>query len=117
MRSQWHFVDQWQFDSWFSADFKEPLVPGVYRLQVSTVDGNVAKYEFHFKTAAVLPVITSHSFKLQADPYGNVIWKWDIPTALGQMVFNLQTVVKAKSFEKTQRRLKQIKPAKKISLV
>lgn len=95
MRSQWHFVDEWQIDSWFSADFIEPLIPGLYRLKVSAVDGNAAEYEFHFKTAAVLPVITSHSFKLQPDSFGNVIWKWDVPDIMGQMVYNLQTAVKA----------------------
>jgi hypothetical protein len=95
MRSQWHFVEEWQIDSWFSADFSEPLIPGVYRLKVNTVDGNVAEYEFYFKTAAVLPVITSQSFKLQPDPFGNVIWKWDVPDTLGHMVYNLQTAVKA----------------------
>lgn len=95
MRSQWHFVDKWQIDSWFSADFSEPLIPGVYRLTADTVGGNSAEYDFHFRTAAELPVITSHSFKLQPDPFGNVVWKWDVPAILGHMVFNLQTVVKA----------------------
>jgi hypothetical protein len=95
MRSQWHFNEAWQIDNWFSADFSERLIPGVYRLNVGTVDGNHAEYEFPFKTAAVLPVITSHSFKLQPDPFGNLIWKWDVPDNLGHMVFNLQTAVKA----------------------
>jgi hypothetical protein len=95
MRSQWHFNGEWQLDSWFSADFSEPLTPGVYRLVVNTVDGNAAVYEFHFKAVAVLPVISSHSFKLRTDPYGNIVWKWDVPDILGHMVFDLQTVVKA----------------------
>lgn len=95
MRSQWHFNEAWQIDNWFSADFSEPLIPGVYRLKVGTANGDLAEYEFSFKTAAVLPVIKSHSFKLQPDPFGNAIWKWDVPDILGQMVFNLQTEVKA----------------------
>ena len=95
MRSQWHYNEEWQIDSWFSADFSEPLITGVYQLKVGTVDGESAQYEFPVRTAADLPVITSHSFKLQPDPFGNVIWKWDVPDILGQMVFNLQTVVKA----------------------
>jgi len=95
MRSQWHFNEEWQVDSWFSANFDEPLIPGVYRLKVSTADGHAADYEFYFKGVVALPVITSHSFKLRPDPFGNLIWKWDIPDTLGYMLFNLQTVVKA----------------------
>lgn len=95
MRSQWHFNAEWQIDSWFSADFGEPLIAGVYQLKIGIVDGNAAEYEFPVSTAAVLPVITSHSFKLQPDPIGNVIWKWEVPDILGRMVFNLQTVIKA----------------------
>jgi len=96
MRSQWHFNAEWEIDSWFSADFSEPLIAGVYQLKIGTVDGNnVAEYEYPIRAVAVLPVITVHSFKLQPDPFGNVIWKWDVPDILGQMVFNLQTVVKA----------------------
>jgi len=95
MRSQWHFVEEWQIDRWFSADFFEPLIPGSYRLKVSTADGHVAEYEFNFKGLVALPVITSHSFELYPDPFGNLIWKWEIPDSLGHMVFNFQTVVKA----------------------
>lgn len=95
MRSQWHFNEEWQVDSWFRANFYEPLIPGVYRLKVSTVNSQVAEYEFNFKGVVTLPVITSRSFELHPDPFGNVIWKWDIPDILGHMVFNLQTVVKA----------------------
>jgi len=95
IRSQWHFNGEWQPDSWFSADFFEPIIPGVYQLKVGTRDGDVAEYEFPFRTAAVLPVIPSHSFKLRTDRYGNVIWRWDVPDILGHMVFDLQTVVKA----------------------
>jgi len=95
MRSQWSFNEEWQIDRWFSGNFFEPLIPGSYRLKVSTADGHVAEYEFTFKGVVALPVITSHSFELYPDPFGNLIWKWDIPDSLGHMVFNLQTVVKA----------------------
>lgn len=95
MRSQWHFNEDWQIDSWFSADFSEPLIAGVYQLKVSTRDGKVAEYEFPFRNAPMLPVILSRSFKLRQDPYGNIIWKWDVPDILGHMVFDLQTTVKA----------------------
>ncbi len=95
MRSQWHFNEEWQVDSWFRANFDEPLIPGVYRLKVSMPDGRTAEYEFNFKGVVALPVITSHSFELHSDPFGSLIWTWDIPDILNQMVLNLQTVVKA----------------------
>jgi len=95
MRSQWQFTEQWQVDSWFSADFSEPLIVGGYRLLVNIIDGRVLKYVFDFKGTAELPIISSESFELRPDPFGNVIWKWEIPIILGHMVFNLHTVVKA----------------------
>ncbi len=95
MRSQWHFSEAWQLDSWFSASFSEPLIPGVYHLKVITADGKSSEYGFKFREVVALPVITSRSFEIHPDPFGNVIWKWDIPDSLGHMVFNLQTVVKA----------------------
>jgi len=95
MRSQWHFSEEWQRDSWFSANFSEPLIPGLYRLKVVENKKNIAKHTFNFKNVAALPVITSRSFRLHPDPYGNVIWKWEIPDTLGHMAFNLETTTKA----------------------
>jgi hypothetical protein len=94
-RSQWHFSEEWQVDSWFSANFFEPLIPGVYHLKVITADGKSTEYGFKFREVVSLPVITSRSFEIHPDSFGNVIWKWDIPDSLGHMAFNLQTVVKA----------------------
>ena len=95
MRSQWHFHEAWQQDSWFSANFTEPLISGVYRLKVIGNEGKTAELPFKFRTVAALPLITSRSFRLHPDPHGNVIWKWDVPDSLGHMVFNLQTTTKA----------------------
>jgi hypothetical protein len=95
MRSQWHFNEAWQQDSWFSANFTEPLISGVYRLKVIWNEGKTAEFPFKFRAVAALPVITSRSFRLHPDPHGNVIWKWDVPDSLGHMVFNLQTTTKA----------------------
>jgi len=95
MRSQWHFNQEWQPDSWFSANFYEPLISGIYRLKVRWYNRTTAELPFSFKAVATLPAITSRSFRLHPDPYGNVIWKWDIPDTLGCMAFNLQTTSKA----------------------
>jgi hypothetical protein len=95
MRSQWHFRAEWQQDSWFSANFSEPLISGDYRLIVITKEDRTAKFQTNFGAVAALPVITSRSFRLHPDPYGNVIWKWDVPDTLGYMAYNLQTTIKA----------------------
>lgn len=95
MRSRWHFTQEWQQDSWFSADFSEPLISGPYRLKVTGNKKNTAEFTFNFGNVAALPVITSRSFRLHPDPYGNVIWKWEVPDTLGHMVFDLETTTKA----------------------
>jgi hypothetical protein len=93
--SVWNYSNKWQFDSWFRANFFEPLIPGQYRLKVTTVDGKVVENSFHFKKRVELPVISSSSFKIYNDPLGNVIWKWDIPDNLGRLIFNHHTEARA----------------------
>ena len=95
VRSRWYYSDNWQFDSWFRANFIEPLIPGQYRLKVTTVDGMVVENSFHFKKRVELPVISSSSFKIYNDSLGNVIWKWDIPDDLGRLIFNNHTEARA----------------------
>ena len=95
VKSQWYYSDNWLFDSWFRANFFEPLIPGPYRLKVTTVDGKVAESKFHFKRQVELPVITSSSFKISTDSLGNVIWKWTVPDDLGQLLFNHSTEARA----------------------
>ena len=34
--SQWHYGDDWRFVSWFSANLSVSLIPGIYRLKVTT---------------------------------------------------------------------------------
>jgi len=95
VKSQWYYSDIWQFDSWFRANFFEPLVPGQYRLKVTTVTGKVLESSFHFKKRVELPVISSNSFKIHNDSHGNVIWKWDIPDDMGRLIFNHHTEARA----------------------
>ena len=95
VKSRWHYSDSWQFDSWFRADFFEPLIPGQYRLQVTSADGQVVESSFHFKKQVELPIISSSSFKIYNDTFGNVIWKWDIPYDLGRLIFDLSTEARA----------------------
>jgi hypothetical protein len=95
IKSRWHYSNNWQFDSWFRANFVEPLTPGQYRLKVTTVDGNAVVKIFHFKKRVELPVISSSSFKIHRDSLGNVIWKWDIPDELGRLIFDYHTEARA----------------------
>jgi hypothetical protein len=95
VKSQWFYSDTWQFDSWFRADFSETLVPGTYRLKVTTVDGEITEGTCRFKSIVDLPIISSRSFKFYSDSLGNIIWKWDIPDNLGHMVFNHHTEARA----------------------
>jgi hypothetical protein len=95
IRSQWFYTDTWQFDSWFRANFSEPLIPGIYRLKVTTIDGEITEGTCKFKAIVDLPFIFSRSFKFYPDLLGNIIWKWDIPDNLGHLVFNHQTEARA----------------------
>jgi len=95
IKSQWLYIDTWQFDSWFRANFYEPLIPGIYRLKVTTIDGQVLESSCRFKKHVELPVISSNSFKFYNDSFGNIIWKWDIPDDLGRLVFNHHTEARA----------------------
>ncbi|UCE56561.1 MAG: hypothetical protein JSV31_14270 [Desulfobacterales bacterium] len=93
--SQWLYNKSWQFDSWFSVDILTSLIPGVYRLKVTTTDGKVAERAYPFNKRVVLPVIDSGSMQLQPDPYGNLIWTWQIPAELARLSFNHKTRARA----------------------
>ncbi len=95
IQSQWHYSSDWQFDSWFRANFSEPLVPGTYRLKVTTIDGKTAQGSCNVSSIAELPIISAQSFKFYPDAFGNVIWKWDLPDNLGYLVFNHPTEARA----------------------
>ena len=95
IKSQWLYTDYWQRDSWFRANFSEPLASGTYRLKVATADGSMAEGGFRFKKIVDLPIISSNSIKFYPDALGNVIWKWDIPDNLGYMIFRQETAARA----------------------
>ena len=94
--SQWIYNKNWQFDSWFSADILEPLIPGIdYWLKIEMEDGRSAERTFNFNGLITLPVVDSTSFQLRPDAYGNLIWTWNIPMELGQLSLSLQTRARA----------------------
>jgi hypothetical protein len=95
LRSQWRYSDTWQQDTWFRANFPGPPVPGFYLLKVISQDGTETESRFKFKHVVDLPIISSNTFRIYPDAYGNVIWKWDIPDELGHMIYNHETETRA----------------------
>ena len=85
MKSQWYYSNTWQFDSWFRAKILDSLIPGIYWLKITTADGKSAERTFAFNNRVELPIIDSNSFRLNPDPYGNLVWTWNIPIELGQL--------------------------------
>ena len=95
VKCQWYYSENWQFDSWYRANFFEPLIPGRYRLKVTTRGGEVVESNYYYKKRVELPIISSSSFKIYNDSLGNFIWKWDIPDDLGRLIFNHHTEARA----------------------
>jgi len=93
--SQWLYNRSWQHDSWFSVDILTTLIPGLYRLNVTTADGKVAERAYPFNKRVVLPVVNSDSIQLQPDSDGNLIWTWQIPSELGSLSFTEKTRARA----------------------
>ncbi len=53
---QWIFNKDWQFDSWFSADVLEPLIPETYYwLRITFADGKLAERTYNFNSLIALP--------------------------------------------------------------
>ena len=85
LKSQWYYSKTWQFDSWFRARILDSLSPGIYWLKVATADGKTAERTFAFNRQGPLSIIDSSSFQLNPDPFGNLIWTWNIPVELGHL--------------------------------
>jgi len=95
IKSQWHYSENWLFDSWFRANFLEPLIPGRYRLRVITSGGEVVENGFDYNKRIELPVVSSSSFNIYYDASGNLIWKWNIPDDLDRLIYNHSTEARA----------------------
>ena len=95
LKSQWYYSDSWQRDNWFRANFSGRLIRGYYRLKVTARDGAAAESRFEVKQIVDLPFISSDSFRIYPDGFGNLIWKWDIPDNLGHMLFEHETEARA----------------------
>jgi hypothetical protein len=93
--SQWSYNPDWRLDSWFSSDILEPLISGMYRLKVSTLDGKATERIYKFNRRISLPMVDSRTVQLRGDQHGNLIWTWDIPLDLGYLSFGSRTSAKA----------------------
>ncbi len=93
--SQWRYTSDWRFDSWFSIEIEEALIPGIYRLKIATVDGKTTERIYKFNKRIDLPLVDSGTFQLRWDQQGNLIWTWDIPLDLGYLSLDSRTRAKA----------------------
>ena len=83
--SQWRYTRIWQPESWFSANIASDLVPGVYVLKVTGLDGATAESTFVFKRRVTLPVIDAATFRIAPDGSGGLLWRWSVPDELGAL--------------------------------
>ena len=93
--SQWRYSKTWQFDSWFSADILEELIPGRYRLQVKTSDGKTTERAYVFNRRVDLPFVDQESMRFQQDSHGSLIWTWKVPEDMGFLALQTKTQARA----------------------
>lgn len=93
--NQWRYSSDWRFNSWFSFEILEALIPGLYRLEVATVDGKATERTYKFNERIGLPMVDLRTIQLRWDRHGNLIWTWDIPLDLGYLSFDTRTSAKA----------------------
>jgi hypothetical protein len=84
---QWNFSSGFDyFDNGYAASFAGDLVPGFYRLQVTTTGGWSDERTFKVSQPVACPIISSSSFRAWKDSSGNLIWEWDPPYAISPIL-------------------------------
>jgi len=71
--------DDYYAESWYVAEIYDTLIPGTYRLEVTTIDGQTHVNTFEHNQNISLPVISSDSLQLHPDVAGNVFLNWEVP--------------------------------------
>jgi hypothetical protein len=66
----------------FYADILDPIVKGLYTLQVVMDTGQVLEGTRDVQYIVNIPPISSRSYHIQTDSSGNVYWTWSIPIEL-----------------------------------
>jgi hypothetical protein len=64
---------------YYKADISALLIPGVYHLTFTDVDGETSKKNYTFNAIVDLPFIPSNSYSYYIDQDGNFIWQWKMP--------------------------------------
>ena len=83
----WWYGTQTQISE-FYADILDPIVKGLYTLQVVMDTGQVLVGTRDVQYLLDLPTISSRSYQITTDLAGNVYWTWDIPVKLLEIAEN-----------------------------
>jgi hypothetical protein len=77
---QWNFGSGFDyFDNGYTASFDGDLIPGDYRLQVTTINGSTDEQTFKVSAPVECPIISSSSFHVWIDQSDNLVWDWELP--------------------------------------
>jgi hypothetical protein len=79
--SEWVYNTPTQYSE-FITDFTDPLITGVYALEVSMDNGQTLTDSISFPFLLTLPIISSRTFQIHTDLAGNLFWTWEIPEKL-----------------------------------
>jgi hypothetical protein len=78
---QWNFSSGFDyFDNGYAANFEGDLIPGDYRLQVTTINGSTDERTFKVSAPVECPIISSSSFRVWKDQSDNLVWEWALPS-------------------------------------
>jgi len=90
---RWIYNDSFMSNSYF-AIFMGDLITGTYRLEIRADDGQTYEKTITINGLVDLPQISSSSFQLHPDTYGNVFWTWEVPDKLCRFSQNYDTLLK-----------------------
>ena len=80
---QWNYSQEIYPDSSYSVNFDGDLVPGTYRLRITTLGGYCDERTFLVSPiVSGVPFIDSSTFRTGYTNSGNFFWKWDPPFEL-----------------------------------
>ena len=64
---------------YYKADISAQLIPGLYHLAFTDVDGETSNKNYTFNAIVDLPFIPANSYSYYIDQDGNFIWQWKMP--------------------------------------
>jgi hypothetical protein len=90
---KWVYNDSFLINS-YAAYFTDALTTGTYRFEIKADDGLTYEKTYTFNGQIDLPQISSSSFQLHPDTYGNVFFTWEVPDKLCRFSQNYGTNLK-----------------------